>query len=116
MLYAFICHDDGDQTERRRALLLEHLRYIESQVDHIFIAGPSPPMDAGDQRQFQGSMMIYRADSLAAAQAKFDGDPYVRAGIWSSVEVMPFNPVVGAEVGGTTWDIIDGKVSLRTRR
>ena len=115
MIYAFICRDAGDQTERRSALLLEHLRYIETVIDHIVVAGPCPPTAAGDTRQFQGSMMLYRAESMTEAKALFDGDPYARNGIWSSVDVMPFEAVAVAYVGGTTWDIVDGKFTKRAR-
>ena len=116
MIYAFICRDAGDQTERRSALLLEHLRYIETVIDHIVVAGPGLPTAAGDTRQFQGSMMLYRAESMTEAKALFDGDPYARNGIWSSVDVMSFEAVAGAYVGGTTWDIVDGQLVRRIAR
>lgn len=109
-IYAFVCKDNGDQTQRRRELLIEHLRYIESVVDKIVVAGPNPPLDPADPRQFAGSIMVYQADSPEAARSMFESDPYFRNKIWSSYEMMPFSPVVGSYIGGKTWDIVNGQV------
>lgn len=105
MKFAFICTDDGNQDEVRARHLIEHLRYVESVLDKIVIAGPCMPSDDSDDRQFQGSIMVYQADSEAEAQALFDGDPYVKNGVWKKVRVMPFAPVAGQLIGGKTWRI-----------
>ena len=107
MNYAFICTDDGDQTELRSKHFLEHLRYVESNLSKVVVGGPCAPSDAGDDRQFQGSIMVYEAESEAEARALFDGDPYVKNGVWSKVRMMPFNPVAGQLIGGKTW-VIEG--------
>ena len=105
MNYAFICTDDGDQGETRTKHLLEHLKYIESVLDKVVIAGPCAPSDAADTRQFQASIMVYEADTEEEARALFDGDPYVKNGVWKKVRVMPFTPVAGQMIGGKTWKI-----------
>jgi uncharacterized protein YciI len=110
MKFAFICTDNGNQDETRSRHLLEHLRYVESVLDKIVVAGPCAPSDESDERQFQGSIMVYEADSEAEAHALFDGDPYVKNGVWQKVRVMPFTPVAGQMVGGKTWRIEYGRM------
>lgn len=110
MNFAFICTDDGDQGEVRTKHLLEHLKYIESVLDKVVIAGPCAPSDENDARQFQASIMVYEAENEAEAQALFDGDPYVKNGVWKKVRVMPFIPVAGQLIGGKTWRIEDDKM------
>jgi uncharacterized protein len=111
MNYAFICTDDGDQGEVRTRHLLEHLRYIESVLDKVVVAGPCAPSQEDDDRQFQGSIMVYNAASEAEAQALFDADPYVKNGVWKKVRVMPFTPVAGQLIGGKTWRIEGDKMT-----
>jgi uncharacterized protein YciI len=105
MKFVCICTDDGNQDEVRARHLIEHLRYVESVLDKIVIAGPCMPSDDSDDRQYQGSIMVYQADSEVEAQALFDGDPYVKNGVWKKVRVMPFAPVAGKLIGGKTWRI-----------
>ena len=111
MNYAFICTDDGDQGEVRTRHLLEHLRYIESVLDKVVVAGPCAPSQEDDDRQFQGSIMVYNAASEAEAQALFDADPYVKNGVWKKVRVMPFTQVAGQLIGGKTWRIEGDKMT-----
>lgn len=108
--FAFICRDGGDKTGLRRQHLVAHLTYVESVIDRVLIGGPNPPMRPTDTRQFEGSLMVYRADTMAEARALFENDPYFKHGVWDSFEVLNFNPVAGTAVGGKTWDIVDGRV------
>lgn len=109
MNFAFICTDDGDQSELRTKHLLEHLRYVESVLDKIVVGGPCPS-NQDDGREFEGSIMVYKADSEDQARSLFEADPYVKNGVWSKVRVMPFVPVAGSLVGGKTWVIEDGEM------
>jgi hypothetical protein len=112
-IYAFICKDGGDKGAVRRQHLIEHLRYVESVMDSVVVAGPCPPTAPGDARQFAGSIMMYRAKTEAAARALFEGDPYVKNRVWDAVEMMNFTPVAGDYIGGQTWAIVDGKMERR---
>jgi len=108
MIYAFICKDGGDKSELRRTHLMAHLRYVESVLDKMILAGPCPAMRAGDNRRYQGALVMYRADSPEEAKALLENDPYFRNGIWEAYDVMPFEPAAGELVGGKTWDISGG--------
>jgi uncharacterized protein len=109
-MYAFVCKDNGDQTERRRELLIEHLRYVESVIDKVVVAGPCPPLTTDDKRQFAGSIMVYQAETPEAARSMFENDPYFRNKIWTGYDMMPFVPVAGQYIGGQTWKIVDGQM------
>jgi uncharacterized protein YciI len=116
MIVAYICTDRGDQTETRRRLLLDHLRYVETVADKILVGGPVPPTEPGDTRQFKGSILLYKVGRPEEAAALFNGDPYAKAGIWEKVEVLPFEPALGEVVGGITWQIVDGQIRPKAAR
>ena len=60
------------------------------------MAGPTPAVDADNPGAagFTGSIVIAEFDSLDAARAWADADPYVDAGVYVRVEVRPFRPVL----------------------
>ncbi len=109
MIHGYLCTDRGDQTAVRRKFLMDHLRYIETIADKIFIAGPEPSDIPG---VYKGSLILYKVDTAEQAKALFDADPYAKADIWESVRPISFNPAVGDHVGGVTWKIIDGQVQM----
>lgn len=109
-IYAFICKDGGDKTAIRSKLLIDHLRHVESVADKVAVGGPCPPTDSADKRQFEGSLILIHAADLSEARALFERDPYYKAGIWDSIEVMNFLPVVGDYIGGQTWTIENGQM------
>ena len=99
---AFIahCHDAPAAGELRQAHLQEHLAYIETILDEIFVAGPQrPPADA----TIMASLFIYRAATLERAQELLENDPYFKAGIYARVDWSEFNPAAGVWVGGKNW-------------
>jgi len=107
MTFAFVCIDDGDQGESRKLFLIDHLKYIEKVIDKVVLAGPCPSNDPEDGRQFQGSIMIYEGSTEEEARKLFEGDPYVKNGIWKEIFCLPFDPVAGQLIGGQTW-LLDG--------
>jgi len=62
----------------------------------LLLAGPNPASDSPDPGEagFSGSIIVAEFDSLAAAQAWADEDPYVKQGVYASVTVKPFNKVL----------------------
>ncbi len=109
MIHGYLCTDRGDQMAVRRKFLLDHLRYIETIADKIFIAGPAP---SGAPGVYKGSLILYKVDTADEAKALFDADPYAKADIWESVQPISFSPAVGDQVGGVTWKIVDGQVQM----
>jgi uncharacterized protein YciI len=76
-----------------------HLRFIETHVERIAVAGPR----TDGKQPIDGSILVVRADSAEDARALLEGDPYYRAGVWERIDVHPFRAVCGTLVGGTTW-------------
>ena len=97
-LYALIGHDRPDSLELRMSVRAEHLARVRRLADEgrIAIAGPFPAVDADEPTAagFTGSLIIAEFDSLEAATAWADSDPYVDAGVFSRVIVKPYKLVL----------------------
>jgi hypothetical protein len=94
MLYAIIAQDIEKSLAKRRSVRPEHLARLE-QLKHegrLLLAGPHPAIDSEDPGDagFTGSLIVAEFESLSAAQAWADADPYVTAGIFAQVTVKPF--------------------------
>ncbi|QIR06464.1 YciI family protein [Salinivibrio costicola] len=74
---------------------LERLRQLEKE-NRLMIAGPNPAVDSDEPGEagFTGSTVIAWFESLSAAQAWADKDPYVAAGVYADVTVKPFKKVL----------------------
>ena len=66
------------------------------EAGRLLLAGPCPAIDAEDPGPagFSGSIVIAEFQSLEAARAWADADPYVEAGVYARTEVRPFRPVL----------------------
>ena len=94
MLYAIVAEDVPDSLERRKSARPEHLRRLQALCDagRLILAGPNPAVDAEDPgtNGFSGSVIIAEFESLDAALAWADNDPYRTAGGYAGVSVKPF--------------------------
>lgn len=91
--------DAADAPTLRKEHLADHLRYAETVMDKIAAGGPLRGADGVDH----GSVIVLKAESEAEARAVLEADPYYRAGVWKSSEILPFKPVIGEWVGGKSW-------------
>ncbi|MDD5404200.1 MAG: YciI family protein [Sulfuricella sp.] len=100
MLYAIRGEDVPDSLDRRIAARPAHLaRLTELQGNgRLILAGPFPAIDSTDPGPagFSGSLIVAEFESLQAAQAWAEADPYVAAGVYASVTVNPFRKVLPA--------------------
>jgi len=98
MLYAIISEDVNNSLERRLAARPDHLARLEALRDdgRLVMAGPHPAIDSEDPGEagFSGSLVVAEFDSLKAAQAWADADPYMIAGVYAKVTVKPFKKVL----------------------
>ncbi|NYS61562.1 YciI family protein [Vreelandella salicampi] len=98
MLYAIISEDVANSLERRLAARPDHLARLEALRDEgrLVLAGPHPAIDADNPGDagFSGSLVIAEFESLDAAQAWADADPYMIAGVYANVTVKPFKKVL----------------------
>ncbi|QGM21384.1 YciI family protein [Spiribacter sp. 2438] len=98
MYYAIISEDTENSLEKRAGARPDHLARLEILRDEgrLLLAGPHPAIDSEDPGPagFTGSLVIAEFDSLEAAQAWADADPYVDAGVYRRVTVKPFKRVL----------------------
>ena len=98
MWYAIEGHDRGGSLPARLQARQAHLARLVALRDagRLLVAGPCPAIDAEDPGPagFSGSIVIAEFESLAAARAWADADPYVEAGVYERVDVRPFRAVL----------------------
>jgi uncharacterized protein YciI len=94
MLYSIVGIDNVDSLAARMAVRSEHVERLNALRDagRLIIAGPNPAIDSEDPGD--ASIIIAEFDSLPAAQAWADEDPYIKSGAYASVSVKPFKRVL----------------------
>jgi hypothetical protein len=88
-----------DAAAARTRLLAAHLAHVETIMDRIAVAGPL----LGTDGKPTGSLIVLDVETVAAARAIFESDPYFGAGIWQEPAIVPYRAVAGAWVGGKAW-------------
>lgn len=96
--YAIIGEDVPDSLERRLVARSAHLERLHGlqEAGRLLLAGPFPAIDSTDPGPagYSGSLIVAAFDSLEAAKAWADADPYVAAGVYAGVTVKPFKKVL----------------------
>ena len=91
MWYVIHARDRENSLDARLAARPAHLKRLRQLLDQgrLLVAGPLPAIDAEDPGPagFAGSLVIARFESLAAARAWAQEDPYLEAGVYESVDV-----------------------------
>ncbi|CAM3718652.1 YciI family protein [Parendozoicomonas haliclonae] len=98
MLYAVMTQDVDNSLPLRMTCRAEHLARLEQlkSEGRLVLAGPFPAIDSNDPGEagFTGSLIVAEFESLEAAQAWADADPYVAAGVIASAVVKPYKKVL----------------------
>jgi uncharacterized protein YciI len=98
MLYAIISQDVANSGPLRAKARPDHLARLEQLRDEgrLIIAGPCPAIDSPDPGAtgFTGSIVIAEFDSLKDAELWASEDPYMKGGVYDSVNVTPFKLVL----------------------
>ena len=94
MWYMICAEDVPNSLEKRMKARPAHLaRLAELQAQgRLLLAGPFPAIDSVDPGPagFSGSLIVAEFTDLQTAQTWADADPFVGAGVYSSVVVKPF--------------------------
>lgn len=90
MSFALIARDKPGALETRKANRDAHLAYVE-ETGVVALAGPLLD-DAGEMC---GSLLVLEVDDRGAAEAWAAGDPYAKAGLFDSVEIIGWKKVRG---------------------
>ncbi|ASK27597.1 YciI family protein [Neisseria chenwenguii] len=94
MEYFMLLATDGEDVhEARMAARPAHLKRLEAlQAEgRLITAGPNPMPD--NPERVSGSLIVAQFESLDAAQAWAEADPYVDAGVYEEVLIKPFKAV-----------------------
>ena len=98
MLYAIISQDVENSLENRKRARSDHVARLNQlkEKGRLILAGPHPSIDVSDPGEagFSGSLIVAKFDDLGEARDWADADPYVSAGVYSSVVIKPFNKVL----------------------
>ena len=98
MLYAIISQDIENSLSKRMVARPEHVARLNELKDEgrLILAGPHPSIDVSEPGDagFSGSLIVAEFDDLQQARQWADADPYVTAGVYSSVVIKPFNKVL----------------------
>lgn len=98
MYYAIISKDVADSLPLRKKARPEHLARLDElkKEGRLLLAGPFPALDTTEPGEagFTGSLVIAEFSSLEEARQWADADPYVAAGVYESVDVRPYKPVL----------------------
>ncbi len=90
MLIALIARDKPGALQIRKDTRSAHLDYLKA-TGVVQQAGPLLS-DAGDMI---GSLIVLDVTDKAAAQDWADNDPYAKAGLFETVELIAWNRVIG---------------------
>jgi len=97
MYYLILAKDVEDSLALRKSARTDHLARLDKLRDEgrLLTAGPMPAVDSDDpvEAGFTGSVIIAEFDSLDEAKAWAEADPYRDAGVYESVEVVPYKKV-----------------------
>ena len=91
MLVALIARDKPDSAAIRAENRPAHLEYLKDHAAIVAQAGPMLGKDGG----MIGSLIILDVTEMAAANGFAEADPYAKAGLFSSVELIEWKRVIG---------------------
>lgn len=95
MLFAIHARDRAGCAAMRAEHREAHLAFLREAGDRLKLAGPLLDKEGG----MCGSLLVYEAGNAGAVEAWLDGDPYGRAGLFETVSVTGFKPVLGPMAG-----------------
>lgn len=97
MLFAFLCTDKPGHLNVRMDTRPVHIEFLNKLNTEGTLKMAGPFLDA--EGKPCGSLVVVKAESIEAARAIADADPYAKAGLFEKVEVKPFNWVFNSPEG-----------------
>ena len=91
MHFVALCLDKPESLAIRQEHRAAHLAYLAANANFVKLGGPF--LDSAGQ--MCGSMLIFSCPDESSARALLAGDPFLKAGLFASVELRPFRPTVG---------------------
>lgn len=89
MIFTLICKDKPGHIDVRLANRPAHVDYLMAlnKAGKLKFAGPF----LGDDGKPLGSLVAVEAADRAGAEQMAAGDPYAKAGLFATVEILPWN-------------------------
>lgn len=92
MLFAFIGKDKPGHLQTRLDVRPDHIAFLNDLNAKGTLKFAGPFLD--DEEKPCGSLVVIEAQDRAAAEATFAADPYAKAGLFASSEVLQWNWVL----------------------
>lgn len=94
MIFTFICKDRPGHLQVRLSNRPAHVDYLDglNAAGKLKFAGPF----LGEDGKPLGSLVAVEAQDRAEAEAIAAGDPFAKAGLFESTEILPWNWVFNA--------------------
>ncbi|MCG2573294.1 MULTISPECIES: YciI family protein [Acinetobacter] len=91
-LFVVSCTDQEGTLEQRLASRPAHLARLEqlNAEGRLILAGPMPKQPGNPQAGFYGSTLVVNFDSREDLDDWLAEEPYLKAGVYSQVDVKPF--------------------------
>jgi uncharacterized protein len=90
MRFAIQCVLAENVNEKRLALRLTHLKYLEAHKDSIFCGGPTVDRDGHPEMM----LIIFNAPDLSSAEAFMQAEPYNQSGVFARVTIREWRQVL----------------------
>ena len=90
-LFVISWTDNPDSLSVRMKAREDHLAYVKAHPGVVRLGGPY----LDDKGDMAGSLMIIEAESLDAARAFHEMDPYKLAGLFDDSDVRPWRVTIG---------------------
>lgn len=92
-LFVISCTDQEGTVEKRLAVRPQHVARLEqlNAEGRVITAGAMPKDPSNPQAGFYGSTMILEFDDREALDEWLKDEPFIKEGIYSHVDVKPFN-------------------------
>lgn len=89
MLFALLCTDKPDALQLRMDTRPAHIDFLNDLNARGVLKIAGPFLDADGKPN--GSLVIIEAETIEAAREIGATDPYAKAGLFSAVEIKPYN-------------------------
>ena len=89
MNFAFYGLDKPGALQLRLDTRPTHLEHLKNPPAGVVVRVASPQLD--EEGKPKGSLVVFEAPDLAAAQAFCDADPYAKVDLFASTEIIPLN-------------------------
>lgn len=91
-MIVFLAKDKPNSLELRLANRQEHLKHIEKIKESGIIHFAGPLLD--EQENMCGSLIIFASDDLKTIKEIVSHDPYVKAGLFQSIEFLKVKKII----------------------